>query len=75
MYVSVQTTPKHHRRIYYFAIGGKIMSDRITPVFFAIVFMGAIATMSLFGGVALLLFLLMLGAVVIGERAFVLRRR
>lgn len=51
------------------------MSNRITPVFFAIIFMGAIATTSLFGGVALLLFLLMLGAVVIGERAFVLRRR
>jgi uncharacterized membrane protein YjgN (DUF898 family) len=75
MYVSAQTTLKHHQRIHYFAIGGKIMSNRITPVFFAIVFMGAIATTSVFGGFALLLFLLVLSAVMIGERAFALRQR
>jgi high-affinity Fe2+/Pb2+ permease len=51
------------------------MSNRITPVFFAIVFMGAIATTSVFGGFALLLFLLVLSAVMIGERAFALRQR
>jgi hypothetical protein len=75
MYVSVQTTPKHRRRIYYFAIGGKIMSNRITRFFLGMIFMSAIAIASIFGGFALLLFLVALGAVAIGERAFVLRRR
>lgn len=51
------------------------MSNRITPIFFGIIFISAVAIASVFGGVGLLLFLLTLGALIIGERAFVLRRR
>lgn len=51
------------------------MSNRMPLLFFGVVFMSAIAIASVFGGFALLLFLLGIGATAIAERAFAVRGR
>lgn len=48
---------------------------RITPIFFGLIFMAATSVASVFGLIALLLFILTLGILVIAERAFRLRHK
>lgn len=75
MYAIAQTTPYRPTIVHVLLFSEKPSMNRITPIFFGLIIMGATGVASIFGGIALLLFFLALGVAAIADRAFELRHR